>query len=124
MQTARQACLRQKHCAEFSRADHPNLHRPAFGVTLHQKGVQIHRMIETRATQKDNADLSRRPVGCKLEPIQGKTAMIYSSPGLTAGKVMLCLMIGFGGTAHAQSGGQGSWTPKAALDMARNEVVA
>src|SRR5688572_7569648 len=50
--------------------------------------------------------------------------MTYSPSRLAAGGMMLCLMIGFGGAAHAQSAGQGSWTPKAALDMARNEGVA
>jgi hypothetical protein len=40
-----------------------------------------------------------------------------------AGGAMLCLLM-VAGAADAQSTGQGHWTPKAALDMARNEVVA
>ncbi len=50
--------------------------------------------------------------------------MAHHSSRLAAGGVTLCLMLGATGAAQGQSGGQGSWIPKAALDMARNEVVA
>ena len=42
MQAPREAGLREKHGAEFSRADQADRDRPARGFALKQEGVEIH----------------------------------------------------------------------------------
>jgi hypothetical protein len=106
-------------------------------VTLHQQSVQIHRVvsmmiiawIETRARVKYNGKPPSRSGagGISYARFRGGIAMTYAmSRLLPAGGATLYLVLGafLAAPAYAQSGCQGAWTPKAALEIGRNEVVA
>lgn len=133
VQTGRCPRLSEKHGAEFTRADQADDDRPPGSVALHEQGVQVHRAvsraimarIETRACKKYNEAPSRgAATGINCREIGEAIAMTsLMSRLLPASGAMLCVSL-MAGAAYAQSAGQGSWTSKTPLDMARNEVVA